>query len=65
MENKEKRPVAEPRTYTIEDIASILKIGRTSAYQLVKDEKFASIRIGNMIRVSKKSFDDWLENLDI
>lgn len=30
----------ESRTYTVEDIAKILNIGRTSAYTLVKEGHF-------------------------
>lgn len=48
------------RTYTVEDIAVILGIGRSSAYKLAKSGAFKIIRIGNMIRISKKSFEEWL-----
>lgn len=37
MENHEKRPLPEARTYTVEDIAAMLNIGRTSAYTLVNE----------------------------
>jgi excisionase family DNA binding protein len=53
------------RTYTVEDIAKILGIGRTSAYNLVKEGHFKIVRIGNAIRVSKKSFDEWLDALEL
>ena len=46
-------------------IAAMLNIGRTTAYQLVKQEEFRIVRIGNAIRVSKKSFDEWLESLEL
>lgn len=62
MENTEKKPLPESRTYTVDDIAAILNIGRSSAYQLVKEGHFRSIRIGNSIRILKLSFEDWLEN---
>lgn len=55
----------EKRTYTVYEIAAILNIGRTSAYQLVKEEHFKIIRIGNTIRISKKSFDEWLDSLGL
>ena len=55
----------EKRTYTVYEIAAILNIGRTSAYQLVKEEQFKIIRIGNTIRISKKSFDEWLDSLEL
>ncbi|AVM68310.1 DNA-binding protein [Lachnospiraceae bacterium oral taxon 500] len=54
----------ENRTYTVEDIAKMLNIGRTAAYNLTKEGHFKIVRIGNTIRVSKKSFDEWLDNLD-
>ena len=43
----------------------ILGIGRTSAYLLVKEGHFKIVRIGNAIRISKRSFDEWLESLDL
>ena len=54
----------ENRTYTVEDIAKMLNIGMTAAYNLTKEGHFKIVRIGNTIRVSKKSFDEWLDNLD-
>lgn len=56
-----RRNVPEQRTYKVEEIAEILNIGRTSAYNLVKEGHFKIVRIGNAIRVSKKSFDEWLD----
>ena len=56
----------QSRTYTVNDIAAILGIGRGSAYKLANSGLFKTIRIGNMIRISRKSFEDWLkiEGLD-
>ena len=51
----------QSRTYTVNDIASILGIGRASAYKLANSGLFKTIRIGNMIRISRKSFEDWLK----
>ena len=45
--------------------SAMLNIGRTTAYQLVKQEEFRIVHIGNAIRVSKKSFDEWLESLEL
>lgn len=56
----EKR-TPQNRTYTVDDIAAILGIGRTSAYRLANSGLFKTIRIGNMIRISRKSFEDWLK----
>ena len=56
----------QSRTYTVNDIAAILGIGRATAYKLGNSGAFKTIRIGNMIRISRKSFEDWLkmEGLD-
>lgn len=50
----------QSRTYTVNDIAAILGIGRASAYKLANSGAFKTIRI------SRKSFEDWLkaEGLD-
>ena len=45
MNKKEKKSLPEPRTYTVEQIAAMLNIGRTTAYQLVKQEEFRIVRI--------------------
>ena len=50
---------------TEDGIAQILGIGRTSAYILVKEGHFKIVRIGNAIRISKRSFDEWLDSLDL
>lgn len=39
----------------------ILGIGRASAYKLATSGLFKTIRIGSMIRVSRKFFEDWLK----
>lgn len=51
----------QSRTYTVNDIAAILGIGRTTAYKLANSGAFKTIRIGNMIRISRKSFEEWLK----
>lgn len=61
MDNKQKKLLPESRTYTVEEIAALLNIGRTTAYQLVKEGHFKTIRIGSAIRISRKSFDKWFE----
>ena len=55
----------QSRTYTVNDIAAILGIGRATAYKLANSGAFKTIRIGNMIRISRKSFEDWLKMEDI
>ena len=54
--------INEKRTYTVDEIQDILGISRPTAYNLVKKDLFRSIRIGGQIRISKKSFDEWLDH---
>ena len=41
-----------------EDIAAILGIGKSSAYKLANSGELQTTRIGNMIRISRKPFED-------
>ena len=58
--SKEKQ-ATQSRTYTVSDIATILSVSRTTAYKLANSGLFKTIRIGNMIRISRKSFEEWLK----
>ena len=51
----------EKRAYSIEEIQQILDISRSTAYLLIKRKLFKSVKVGKQIRVSKKSFDEWLD----
>lgn len=61
MSTPNEKRTPQNRTYTVDDIAAILGIGRTSAYRLANSGLFKTMRIGNMIRISRKSFNDWLK----
>lgn len=52
----------EKRCYTVAEIMDILGISKRKAYELCKSEQFRTVRIGNAIRISKVSFDEWLDN---
>lgn len=58
--NVTENPKLEKRTYTVVEIAQILDISIHLAYDLVKSGQFAYVRTGRMIRISKPSFDKWL-----
>ncbi|MCL2670408.1 MAG: helix-turn-helix domain-containing protein [Clostridiales bacterium] len=57
--------VPEKRTYLVKEIAEMLNVSTTTAYAIVKEGVFKSVRIGTTIRVSKKSFDEWLNSQGI
>ena len=54
----------EKRVYTVDEIQDILGVSKTTTYQLIKSKVFHSVRVGGQYRISKKSFDNWLDNLD-
>ena len=56
-------PIKEKKTYTVDEIATLLNISKKSAYMLVKSEQFNYVRVGRVIRVSKVSFDKWLNQI--
>lgn len=61
--NEEAMPVSPSegvRTYTADEIQDMLGIGRNAAYALIKKGYFRTVRVGRTYRVSKKSFDEWL-----
>lgn len=61
MDKIQTHECSNQRTYTVDEIAKILGIGRASAYELVKQGHFRAVKIGAAIRISKKSFDEWLD----
>ena len=51
----------ECRCYTVQDLATILGVGKKSIYSLLKKNEFRSIQLASGIyRIPKKSFDEWL-----
>ncbi len=53
----------EKRTYSVPEIAEILQISKSKAYELCKQSGFKTVNIGKAVRVSKKSFDSWLDGI--
>ena len=52
----------DKRTYTVLEIAGLLRISKSKAYELCKQDLFRIIRIGRSVRVSKASFDSFLDD---
>lgn len=50
----------EAKCYTIADIQRILNISRPTAYALLKKQEFRWVMVGRCYRISKQSFDEWL-----
>lgn len=49
------------RCYTVEDLQIILGVSRGTVYKLLSQQEFRWIKIGSVIRISKNSFDEWLD----
>lgn len=56
MKDKEKM------TYTVTEMAQVLKIGKNKAYELVKTEGFPVVYIGSTIRIPIKVLNRWLND---
>lgn len=54
--------MAEKRCYTVKDLQDILGVSRPSVYDLLKKNEFRWILVGGKYRISKKSFDAWLDD---
>jgi len=52
----------ENKILTVPEMAELLKISRSKAYEIVKDVTFPIIKIGKCIRISKKELESWLHN---
>lgn len=48
-----------PLVLTIEDLMSILDIGRNSAYRLIRENQIRSIRIGTSIRIPRSALVEY------
>ena len=65
IQNGTTERIQECRTYTVSDVARILGVSTKAVYRLIPENLFRSVRIGSAIRISKRSFDHWLESLDL
>lgn len=52
----------ENHLITVQEMAKLLKISRSKAYELIKDETFPIIKIGKCIRINEKELLNWLHN---
>lgn len=54
--------IPDKRTYTVEELQNILGVSRPTVYSLLKKNEFRWLQIGGgKYRISKKSFDEWLD----
>lgn len=46
----------------VPEVAEVLRIARSRAYELVQNGEIPAVRIGRSVRVSRKELDRWLED---
>lgn len=51
----------EPDAYTVEQVAAKLQMSKWSAYEAIRQGQIPAIRVGRLIRVPRRSFEQWLE----
>ena len=51
----------EKKCYSLDEVEEILGVGRKAVLKLLKTNEFRWFRIGNRYRISKKSFDSWID----
>lgn len=51
----------EKKTYTVNEIATLLGVGRHTAYNLVNRADFPKIVVGRRYVIPIQAFDNWLE----
>lgn len=53
--------ISERLSYSVAEIAEILNVSKRSVYNLCANGVIKSVKIGTKLRISKKSFDEWLD----
>ena len=69
LDTEQSRQVANARHgdtpdewFTLTELGDWLKIGRTTAYKLVRERRIPAYRIGRATRVRRRDVEQWLED---
>lgn len=52
---------AEHEYLKVPEVARVLRIARSRAYELVADGEIPAVKIGRSVRVSRKELERWIE----
>jgi excisionase family DNA binding protein len=52
-------PSESHETLKVREVAAILRCGRNQAYELIRDGRIRSVRIGRAIRVTREALDEF------
>ena len=61
-EQKESLVSQYPPFLTVEEAASIMRLGRNTVYEMAHDPTFPAIREGRKIRIPTQALFNWLES---
>lgn len=61
---KEEKLMFDQMVYTTKDLQTVLNIGRETAYSLMRNPSFPSIRIGARYIVEKEALKAWLKRYE-
>ena len=51
-----------PLLLTVDDLVNVLKIGRNTAYTLLRSGQLKSIRVGRLIKIPRTALEEYLQN---
>jgi len=51
----------QPELLRIREVAALLGIGRTKAWQLVATGEIPAVRLGRCVRIPRKALERWIE----
>jgi len=55
--------IMDSKIYTIQDVCEMLNISRSFTYQMLKEGKIPSVKLGKRVIIPKAKFDNWIESL--
>ena len=61
MQMAEIIQMKEKRCYSVSDLQEMLGISKPAVYELLKRKEFHWVMIGGRYKISKRSFDEWLD----
>ncbi len=50
-----------PLMLSVKELATVLRVSRTSAYELTKTKGFPSIKIGSRVVIPKEKLIEWID----
>lgn len=65
MTSTKREEALRRETYSVEEAAQILGVGRAAAYTAVRLGQLPAVRIGRLVRIPKRALERWLEGVDL